>query len=97
MSTEEGQEITQVNQNAAASQLRMRVTEHGGSVYRGHREGIAAPRDTQINTNMKSTFAGVLISLRLFLFAAQPKEFFLDGLWKLEQQRHKCVELRKNV
>jgi hypothetical protein len=27
-------------------------------------------------------------------FAAQPKEFFLDGLKKLEQQSHKCVELR---
>jgi hypothetical protein len=26
-----------------------------------------------------------------FLFAAQPKEFFLDGLKKLEQQSHKCV------
>jgi hypothetical protein len=30
----------------------------------------------------------------LFLFAAQPKEFFLDGLKKLEQRSHKCVELR---
>jgi hypothetical protein len=29
-----------------------------------------------------------------FLFAAQPKEFFLDGLKKLEQRSHKCVELR---
>jgi hypothetical protein len=28
------------------------------------------------------------------LSAAQPKEFFLDGLKKLEQKRHKCVELR---
>jgi hypothetical protein len=37
----------------------------------------------------------VLISLWLFLFAAQPKEFFLDGLKKLEQRSHKCVELRK--
>jgi hypothetical protein len=27
-------------------------------------------------------------------FAAQPKEFFLDGLKKLEQRSHKCVELR---
>jgi hypothetical protein len=27
-------------------------------------------------------------------FAAQPKEFFLDELWELEQQSHKCVELR---
>jgi hypothetical protein len=30
----------------------------------------------------------------IFLFAAQPKEFFLDGLKKLEQRSHKCVELR---
>jgi hypothetical protein len=29
-----------------------------------------------------------------FLFAAQPKEFFFDGLKKLEQQSHKSVELR---
>jgi hypothetical protein len=29
-----------------------------------------------------------------FLFAAQSKEFFLDGLKKLEQRSHKCVELR---
>jgi hypothetical protein len=27
------------------------------------------------------------------LFAAQPKEFFLDGLKKLEQRSHKCMEL----
>jgi hypothetical protein len=29
-----------------------------------------------------------------FLFAAQPKEFFLDGLKELEQRSHKCVKLR---
>jgi hypothetical protein len=44
-------------------------------------------------------YVGVLISLWLFifpifLFAAQPKEFFLDGLKKLEQRNHKCVEIR---
>jgi hypothetical protein len=44
-------------------------------------------------------YVGVLISLWLFLFpiilsATQPKEFFLDGLKKLEQRSHKCVELR---
>jgi hypothetical protein len=33
----------------------------------------------------------------IFLFAAQPKEFFLDGLKKLEQRSHKCVELRRNM
>jgi hypothetical protein len=42
---------------------------------------------------------GVLINLWLFLFliflfAAQPKGFFMDGLKKLEQRSHKCVELR---
>jgi hypothetical protein len=44
-------------------------------------------------------YVGVLISVWLFLFtiflfAAQPKEFFLYGLIKLEQRSHKCVELR---
>jgi hypothetical protein len=44
-------------------------------------------------------YVGVLRSFWLFLFptflfAAQTKEFFLDGLKKLEQQSHKCVELR---
>jgi hypothetical protein len=33
----------------------------------------------------------------VFLFAAQPKEFFLDGLKKLEQRSHKCVELRGGI
>jgi hypothetical protein len=28
-----------------------------------------------------------------FLVAAEPKEPFLDGLKKLEQRSHKCVEL----
>jgi hypothetical protein len=45
-------------------------------------------------------YTGVLISLWLFLFpifvfAAQQKEFFLDGLNKLEQRSHKSVELRR--
>jgi hypothetical protein len=35
---------------------------------------------------------GVVINLWLFLFAAQPKKFFLDGLKKLEQRSHKCVK-----
>jgi hypothetical protein len=34
------------------------------------------------------------LAFPIFLFAAQPREFFLDGLKKLEQQRHKCVEIR---
>jgi hypothetical protein len=33
-------------------------------------------------------------AFHIFLFAAQPQEFFLDGLKKLEQRSHKCVELR---
>jgi hypothetical protein len=33
-------------------------------------------------------------SISHFLFAAQPKEFFLEGLQKLEQRSHKRVELR---
>jgi hypothetical protein len=42
-------------------------------------------------------YVGVLISIwafPIFLFATQPKEFFLDGLKKLEQRSHKYVELR---
>jgi hypothetical protein len=47
-----------------------------------------------------SRYVRVVISLWLFLllifvFAAQPKEFFLDGLKKLEKRNHKCVELRE--
>jgi hypothetical protein len=33
----------------------------------------------------------------IFLFAAEPKEFFLNGLKKLEQRSHKCEELRGNI
>jgi hypothetical protein len=39
-------------------------------------------------------YVEVLISLWLFLVAALSKEFFLDGLKKLEQRSHKRVELR---
>jgi hypothetical protein len=34
------------------------------------------------------------LAFPIFLFAAHSKEFFLDGLKKLEQRSHKCVELR---
>jgi hypothetical protein len=34
------------------------------------------------------------LAFPIFLFSAQPKEFFLDGLKKLEQRTHKCMELR---
>jgi hypothetical protein len=48
---------------------------------------------------LRYVHVGVLISLwpllfPVFLFAAQPKEFFFDGLKKLEQRSHKWVELR---
>jgi hypothetical protein len=33
------------------------------------------------------------LAFLIFLFAAHPKEFFLDGLKKLEQRTHKYVEL----
>jgi hypothetical protein len=39
----------------------------------------------------------VLKSLLLFLLAAEAKEFFLDGLKKLEQRSHKFVELKGNM
>jgi hypothetical protein len=47
----------------------------------------------------RERYVGVLISLWPFLFpifqfVAQPKEFFLDGLRKLEQRSRKCVELK---
>jgi hypothetical protein len=34
------------------------------------------------------------LAFPIFLFAAQPKECFLDVLKKLEQRSYKCVELR---
>jgi hypothetical protein len=34
------------------------------------------------------------LTFPIFLFAAQPKDFFLDRLKKLEERSHKCVELR---
>jgi hypothetical protein len=34
------------------------------------------------------------VAFPIFLFAAQSKEFFLDGLKKLEQWSHKFVELK---
>jgi hypothetical protein len=39
-------------------------------------------------------YVGLLISLWLLLFAAHSKEFFLDGLKKLEQRSHKRLEFR---
>jgi hypothetical protein len=34
------------------------------------------------------------LAFPIFLSAAQSKEFFLDGLKKLGQRSHKCVELK---
>jgi hypothetical protein len=34
------------------------------------------------------------LAFPIFLFAAEPKEVFLDGLKKLGQRSHKCVALR---
>jgi hypothetical protein len=47
----------------------------------------------------RHSYVGVLISIWLFCFtcgwfAAQPKEFFLGALKKLEQRSHKGMELR---
>jgi hypothetical protein len=42
----------------------------------------------------KSADKSSAFPISYFLSAAQPKEFFFDGLKKLEQQSHKCVELR---
>jgi hypothetical protein len=48
-------------------------------------------RDTTFGVGVRN-YVGVLISLWLFLFAAKPKAFFLNGLKKLEQRSHECVE-----
>jgi hypothetical protein len=63
----------------------------------------AIPTMSSLNlSKMWNRYVGVLISFWLFLFlifllAAKPKEFSLDGLKKLEQQSHKCVELKGNM
>jgi hypothetical protein len=41
--------------------------------------------------------AGKFLALPIFLFAAQPKELYLDGLNRLEQRSHKCVELKGGI
>jgi hypothetical protein len=37
------------------------------------------------------------LAVPIYLFASQPKKFFLDGLKKLEQRCHKCVELKGDM
>jgi hypothetical protein len=61
----------------------MRISRSSLNVLRG-----------RLNTVSAAMYVGMLIILWLLLFAAQPKEFFLDVLKKLEQRSHKCVELR---
>jgi hypothetical protein len=56
-----------------------------------------APSDYYLFSNLKGRkFSSIeeATSAADGWFAAQPKEFFLVGLKKLEQQSHKCVELR---
>jgi hypothetical protein len=69
------------------------VSNRGGSASLVTKRFITNDRVTMLY-QIHRLYVGVLISLWLFLFAAQPKEFFLDGLKKLEQRSHKCVELR---
>jgi hypothetical protein len=56
----------------------------------------------QFFSSIYGDYMGVMISLwrflfPIFIFAAQPKEFFLGGLKKSEQRNHKCVELRRKM
>jgi hypothetical protein len=45
-----------------------------------------------------STYVGVLISLWVLLFAAQPKDFFWGvGKKKLEKRGHTCMELTGGI
>jgi hypothetical protein len=74
---------------AAAGKLAPNSESSGSSYY--------LPESTRQKVARK--YLGVLIHFWLFLFpiflfAAQPKYFFLHGLKKLEQRSYKCVELR---
>jgi hypothetical protein len=70
--------------------------------WRFSRFSSVPPNQFRVGTSVKSRlcrgadkFLAFLIPI--FLFAGQPKEFFLDGLKKLEQRSHKCVELRGGI
>jgi hypothetical protein len=59
-------------------------------------------RTTRSSGNAFDLYVAGLIILWLslfpiFIFAAQPKELFLDWLKKLEQRSHKCVTLEGNM
>jgi histone-lysine N-methyltransferase SETMAR len=58
-----------------------------------------APSDYYLFPNLKKHLKGIKLEATLAAdgwFAAQQKEYFLDGLKKLEQRSHKCVELRRD-
>jgi hypothetical protein len=48
-----------------------------------------------VNTIVIRRGADKSLAFPIFLFAAQPKGFFLGGLKKLEQRIYKCVEIRE--
>jgi hypothetical protein len=69
------------------------MLDRRNSVFKGLKQ-------LHLHCGITRLYVGALISLWLFLFsiflfAAQPKEFFLDGLKKLEQRSHKCVDHRE--
>jgi hypothetical protein len=71
---------------------------NGYATARGEYDPIVATSEWNIlGGDFTPKYVGVPISLWLFLFAAQPRVFFLDGLKKLQQQSHKCVELRGRI
>jgi hypothetical protein len=62
----------------------------------GHKATKSLGKHVHSNCSRTPKYIGLLVSL-FFGFAYlqhNPKEFFLDGLKKLEQRSHKCVELR---
>jgi hypothetical protein len=83
----------------------VKLTTHLHLVIRGqelYRKFSACHSLTSFMLLSTSSYASLPVvavqkSLWLFLFAAQPKEFFLDGLKKLEQRSYKCVELRGSM
>jgi hypothetical protein len=63
---------------------------------------LKTTRSGTMSTASIRVYVGVLISLWRFLFpnflfAAQPKEFFLDGLKKSEQRSHVCGAQEGNM
>jgi hypothetical protein len=66
----------------------------GGPVIRA-RDSTGEPKVFSTNsTAIRRGADDKSLACPIFISAAQPKEFFLDVLKKLEQRSHKCVELR---